>query len=194
MQTPAIVPFSVQPTEIQGLVVLRMKQVSDQRGTVREFFRLSAMAEAGLHAGPWQQLNVTQTRHGAIRGLHGEAMTKLVSVVAGEAFGAYVDARAGSPSTGKVVTVPLAPGTQVLVPPGVCNGFQSVSDQPTQYLYCFDQEWTAGMAGVAVHPLDPALGIRWPIEIDPTDTSLMSAKDAAQPPLAEALAGAGAGS
>lgn len=189
MQTATLLPFSVQHSRIPGLAVLRMKQASDARGTIREFFRASAMAEAGLHAGPWQQVNITQTGRGAIRGLHGEAMTKLVAVVAGEAYGVYVDTRAGSPARGRVVTVPLTPGTQVLVPPGVCNGFQSVSVEPTQYLYCFDQEWTPGMAGIAVHPLDPALGVTWPVDIDPTDTSLLSAKDAAQPQLSEALTG-----
>jgi dTDP-4-dehydrorhamnose 3,5-epimerase len=188
MLSSLLVPFSVQHSQIPGLVVLTMKQISDPRGTVREFFRASAMADAGLHTAPWMQLNITQTGRGAIRGLHGEAMTKLVSVVAGEAFGVYVDTRTGSPTRGQVVTVPLTLGTQVLVPPGVCNGFQSISPEPTQYLYCFDREWTPGMAGIAVHPLDPALGITWPIDIDPADTSLLSAKDAAQPRLAEALA------
>jgi dTDP-4-dehydrorhamnose 3,5-epimerase len=186
---PASLPFSVQHGPIPGLAVLRMKEISDARGTIREFFRASAMSEAGLHTGPWQQINITETGHGAIRGLHGEAMTKLVAVVTGEAFGVYVDTRAGSPARGRVVTGRLTPGTQVLVPPGVCNGFQSVSATPTQYVYCFDQEWTPGMAGIAVHPLDPALGITWPIAIDPADPSLLSAKDAAQPSLAEALAG-----
>lgn len=183
---PDIAPFEVTDSEIDGLKVLRMKQVSDERGTVREFFRSSAFAEAGLPAGPWQQLNVTHTRRGAIRGLHGEAMTKLVSVVAGSALGAYVDARPDSPTRGAVVTVDLQPGVQVLVPQGVCNGFQAVSDE-VEYLYCFDSEWQPGMAGVAVHPLDPALGIQWPIEVDPSDPAMLSAKDAAQPTLAEAL-------
>ena len=77
-------------------------------------------------------------------------------------------------------------GTQVLVPAGVCNGFQALADA-TQYLYCFDAEWVPGMTGVAVHPLDPALGIEWPLPVDPQDRSQLSAKDAAQPTLAEVL-------
>jgi dTDP-4-dehydrorhamnose 3,5-epimerase len=173
----------VTATPIDGLVVITLKQVGDERGTVREFHRAS---DEGW--GPWQQVNVTETKRGAVRGLHGEDMTKLVGVVAGEAFGAYVDARPGSATCGAVVTVPLAIGTQVLVPAGVCNGFQALTD-PTQYLYCFDAEWVPGMAGVAVHPLDPALAIDWPLPIDPEDRSLLSAKDAAQPSLAEVLGG-----
>ncbi len=180
--TPArVTPFDVSPTEIPGLLVLRMKQVADDRGTVRELFRASAFAEAGLPVGPWPQINVTETRQGAVRGLHGEAMTKLVAVVAGEAFGVYLDARPGSRAHGVVVTVELRPGVQVLVPAGVCNGFQSVSPGVTQYAYCFTAEWEPGMAGVAVHPLDPDLGIAWPLPVDATDPAQLSAKDAAQP-------------
>jgi dTDP-4-dehydrorhamnose 3,5-epimerase len=77
MQIEPLAPFSVQHSEIPELAVLRMKQVSDPRGFVREVFRASGMAEAGLHPGPWRQLNLTETRRGAIRSLHGEAMTKL---------------------------------------------------------------------------------------------------------------------
>jgi dTDP-4-dehydrorhamnose 3,5-epimerase len=108
-------------------------------------------------------------------------MHKLVSVASGSAFGAYVDARPDSSSRGKVVTVDLVAGRQVLVPDGVCNGFQSVTD--SQYLYCFDHEWVPGMAGAAVNPLDPALGIAWPLPIDLDDPSILSAKDRALPPL-----------
>jgi dTDP-4-dehydrorhamnose 3,5-epimerase len=180
-------PFAIERTDIDGLLVVRMKQVADDRGTVRELFRTSAFAEAGIAAGPWLQVNATETREGAIRGLHGEAMTKLVAVVHGEALGAYVDVRSGSSSRGKVVTVPLVKGTQVLVPAGVCNGFQSVSPGTSQYLYCFDAEWVPGMPGVAVNPLDPDLGIVWPLPVDVADRAQLSAKDAALPPLRDVL-------
>lgn len=177
--------MSVEGTDIDGLMVLSMKRATDERGAVREFYRASAWTEADLPSlGPWVQVNVTESKAGAIRGLHAEEMTKLVAVVSGEAFGAYVDARRQSPSFGKVVTVKLDPGTQVLVPSGVTNGFQSVTD--TQYLYCFDAEWAPGMAGIAVHPLDPALAIDWPLPVDPDDLAILSAKDASLPTFAEA--------
>jgi dTDP-4-dehydrorhamnose 3,5-epimerase len=187
----AITPFDVNETEIEGLFVLTAKQVEDERGVVRELYRESAFRDAELPSlGPWVQVNLTQSRQGAIRGLHGEDMFKLVGVAAGEAFGAYVDARPGSASCGKVVTLDISVGTQVLVPVGVCNGFQSVSEGGTQYLYCFDVEWVPGLSGVAVHPLDPALGVPWPIGIDPSDRSLLSQKDASLPTFEEVLAAA----
>jgi dTDP-4-dehydrorhamnose 3,5-epimerase len=169
-------------TAIAGLWQVTTKSVTDERGTVREFFRTTGFAELGLPVPDrWSQINMTWTRRGGVRGLHGEAMTKLVGVAAGNALGAYVDARRGSATYGTVVTVPLEVGVQVLVPAGVCNGFQAISEPGCQYLYCFDVEWSPGMPGTAANPLDPALGIEWPIPVDPTDPATISQKDATAP-------------
>lgn len=184
---PEIRDFSAERTAIDGLWLISMKAVTDERGTVREFYRESAFLEAGIPSlGPFLQVNVTETKAGALRGLHAEDMDKLVAVVAGEAFGAYVDTRRDSPTYGTVVTVNLTRGTQVLVPRGVGNAFQVVSPEPAQYVYCFDHEWVPGMAGTAVNPLDPALGIDWPLPIDVDDPAQISAKDRSQPLLADA--------
>lgn len=172
--------FTAEATAIDGLWRLTPKTVGDERGTVRELFRTSAFAEAGVPTPQqWAQINLTWTHAGAVRGLHGESMTKLVGVAAGAAFGAYVDARRDSRSFGVVVTITLDAGVQVLVPPGVCNGFQALGDG-CEYFYCFDAEWRPGMSGVAVRPTDPALGIAWPLPV-----TAMSAKDAAAPLFAE---------
>jgi dTDP-4-dehydrorhamnose 3,5-epimerase len=174
---------ATRTTDIDGLVVVTLKQIGDERGVVREFFRTSSWAELGLpEVGTWQQMNVTESKAGAIRGLHGEDMAKLVSVVSGRAFGAYVDSRAGSSTFGNVVTVDLEPGVQVLVPSGVCNGFQSLTD--TQYLYAFTREWQPSMAGIAVNPKDPALAIAWPME------PILSDKDRNLPTFEEATTAA----
>ena len=185
MTVPDIVPFAAAPTAIDGMWLLTVKQVTDARGTVREFFRESGHTSALPAIGPWQQINVTETLPGALRGIHAEAMTKLVGVISGEAFGAYVDLRPQSPTFRVVVTVELRPGVQVLVPAGVGNGFQSLGDRPTQYLYAFDAEWRPGMAGSAITPLDPELAIAWPLPIDSGDRAQISAKDLAAPTLAE---------
>lgn len=179
-----VVPFEVRTTGIAGLLVVQMKQVTDDRGIVREFYRESSFVAAGVTSlGPWVQINVTENARGAIRGLHGEAMTKLVAVAAGEAFGVYVDTRRRSTSFGTVVTVSLTPGVQVLVPSGVCNGFQAVAPGVTQYLYGFSAEWVPGMAGTSLTPLDPDLAIDWPIRVDPVDRAQISARDASAPRL-----------
>jgi len=181
-----IIDMSAADTAIVGLQVHTMKQVRDDRGTVREFYRESAYPELGQ----WRQVNITESGYRAIRGLHGEAMTKLVSCVSGRAFGAYLDARPESASYGAVVTVELEPGVQVLVPAGVCNGFQSVSAEGSQYLYCFTEEWRPGMAGVGYSPLDEGLGIDWPLPIEADNPAHISAKDAGAPKFSQVRVGA----
>jgi dTDP-4-dehydrorhamnose 3,5-epimerase len=172
-------------TSIAGLFRVEMKQIEDERGVVREFYRQSDFAAAGLAAPErWLQVNVTASNKGAIRGLHGEAMTKFVSVVAGTAFGVYLDARPDSVTFGQVETVALELGVGVVVSSGICNGFQATGEGLTQYAYCFDKEWEPSMDGVAVNAFDPALRIDWPIQIDRSDRSLLSEKDANLPFLA----------
>lgn len=173
--------FEVRETAIEGLLVLSAFAVADDRGEVRELFRASRYAGVPGMPERWAQANLTSTGRGGVRGLHGEQMTKLVSVAAGAALGAYVDARPESRSFGEVVTVDLVPGVQVLVPAGVCNGFQATGEGTTEYLYLFDEEWRPGMPGVAIHPLDPELGIEWPLPIDPVDRAQLSQKDADAP-------------
>jgi len=181
-----VAPMSIVETAIPGLQQIITKSVSDDRGTIRELFRTSSFAEAGLPVpARWSQINLTWTRRGALRGMHGEPMAKLVGVAAGSAFGAYLDGRKDLPTYGTVLAIPLEVGVQVLVPPGVCNGFQAVSDGGCQYLYCFDEEWRPGLPGIVVNPVDPALGIEWPLPVDPADPSSMSAKDANAPLFAD---------
>jgi dTDP-4-dehydrorhamnose 3,5-epimerase len=185
---PQITDMSVADSAIDGLKIITLKQVTDERGTVREYYRQSSWLAAGLpDLGPFLQLNLTETRRGGVRGMHAEDMVKVVTLAAGAAFGAYVDLRTDSPTAGKVVTVELRPGTQVLVPRGVGNGFQALEDG-TQYLYGFESEWVPGMAGKAVTPLDPALGIDWPLAIDTDDRAMLSVKDRDAPLLADVLA------
>lgn len=171
-----VVDFATRPGAIDGLVIVTMKQVTDERGTVRELFRRSAFAGTGTPFERIDQVNITLTHVGGVRGMHAEQMTKLVTVAHGRAHGVYVDVRRRSPTFGQVDEVDLEPGVQVLVPSGVANGFQAL-DPATQYAYCFDHEWVPGMPGSAFSPLDPLVVDRWPLPIDPDDPAQISAKD-----------------
>jgi dTDP-4-dehydrorhamnose 3,5-epimerase len=177
----SIIDFAAQPGAIDGMAIVTMKQVTDERGTVRELFRRSVFAELAPAFERIEQVNITLTHRGAVRGMHAEAMTKLVTVAHGRAHGIYVDVRPGSSTYGTVVEVDLRPGVQVLVPSGVANGFQAI-DPETEYAYCFDHEWQPGMPGSAFSPLDPLVADRWPLPIDPDDPAQISAKDRAAPP------------
>ena len=181
-----IIDFEVRTSAIDGLLFVAPKQITDDRGTIREIFRRSAFASAGVQLAEFQQINVTESAEGSVRGMHAEQMTKLLTVASGEAFGAYVDMRHDSTSYGQVATVVLRPGVQVLVPAGVANGFQALTDA-CQYVYCFDEEWRPNMPGLSCTPLDPELGIDWPIAIDPHNPSQISAKDRDAPLLVDVV-------
>lgn len=176
-------PLSVSNSKINGLKIIQAKMVTEGRGTVRELYRQSSYADVlPRTVSAWSQVNLTRTRRGAVRGLHGETMAKLVTVAYGSAFGVYVDTRPESDTAGAIETVALKPGVQVFVPQGVCNGFQALDDD-TEYLYFFDNEWVSGMSGTALSPLDPALAIAWPIPIDVNNREQISEKDAKAPSL-----------
>ncbi|WEV61072.1 dTDP-4-dehydrorhamnose 3,5-epimerase [Streptococcaceae bacterium ESL0729] len=179
--------FSSTESKIDGLKIIKTKTAKDERGTVRELYRASAYSEVLPETlRPWQQINLTRTKKGAIRGLHGEAMAKLVTVAYGRAFGVYVDTRPASKTLGQVETVELKPGVQVFVPQGVCNGFQALDDE-TEYLYFFDNEWKPGMEGVALTPLDKDLNIDWPIPVSMDNFEQVSEKDFNAPTLKDIL-------
>lgn len=183
-----IIDAQAIPGALAGMSVLTPKQITDERGTITEIFRRSTIDGLDIAAmGALAQINVTSGRRGALRGMHGESMTKLLTVVDGTAFGAYVDLRIGSPTFGKVDTLQLEPGVQVLVPDGIANGFQVTSER-SLYVYAFDHEWRPDMGGIACNPLDPALAIPWPIAIDLDDPSLISAKDRNAPNFADVQA------
>ena len=59
-----IVDFDARPTAIDGLLLLTMKQVVEDRGTVREFYRESALRDRLTSAG----LRVVDRHHA--HGLH----------------------------------------------------------------------------------------------------------------------------
>ena len=178
------VEFTTQAGSIDGLSIVTMKQITDDRGTVRELFRRSTFEAAGVALARIEQVNITHTRQRAVRGMHAEAMTKLVTVAHGRAHGVYVDLRHESPTFGVVDEVVLEPGVQVLVPSGVANGFQALSE-PTQYAYRFDHEWSPGMPGSAFNPLDPLVCDRWPLPFEASDPRYRSAKDREAPAFAE---------
>lgn len=182
-----ITPLSQEKSTIEGLKIIHSKTVAENRGEIRELYRQSSYDEVEIKPKvSWNQVNLTKTKLGAVRGLHGENMSKLVTVAYGSAFGVYVDTRADSATKGEVVTVILKPGIQVFVPEGVCNGFQALEEE-TEYLYFFDNEWTPDMAGVSLNPLDPDLAIKWPIKIIPNNIEQISEKDSKAPGIYDVL-------
>ena len=162
----------------------------DERGSFLEAFRGAEFAADLGYELDVAQVNTSVSRRGVIRGIHyadvppGQA--KYVTCVAGAVLDVVVDLRAGSPGFGKWEAVRLddVDRQAVFLPEGLGHGFMALTDQAT-VLYLCSTPYAPGREH-GVHPLDPVLGIGWPLglECDP----LLSAKDATAPSLDEALA------
>jgi dTDP-4-dehydrorhamnose 3,5-epimerase len=160
----------------------------DGRGRFLEWF-----TQAGLRAGAGHGLEVAQancsvSRRGVVRGIHfsdvppGQA--KYVTCASGAIIDVVVDIRVGSPGFGRWTAVRLDDENHraLYLSEGLGHAFAAVSDQAT-VLYLCSTPYAPGREH-GVNPLDPAIGIDWPADIEP----VLSDKDAAAPSLAEAQA------
>ena len=178
--------FDVQKTSIEGLFTIKYKVFEDDRGSVMEFYRQTEFVAAGLPSlGERPQVNTPLTIKGAVRGIHAEFAHKLVGVASGSVYAVIVDLRKDSPTAGQWLGFTLNRGEGLFVSSGLGNSFQSISDEPSSYVYYFQEEWRPDMPGTACNPLDPTLNIDWPIKQG--EGMILSEKDQNNPSLQEAL-------
>jgi dTDP-4-dehydrorhamnose 3,5-epimerase len=176
----------MEPLGIAGAWVFTPHIHRDGRGSFLELFR---GAEFSAHVGralDLAQANCSVSRRGVIRGIHfadvppGQA--KYVTCVNGEILDVVVDLRIGSPSLGRWEAVKLDDRSRcaVYISEGLGHAFMALNDRATVvYLsstpYAPSREHT-------VHPLDSAIGIAWPTDVE----WVLSEKDFAAPTMAEA--------
>jgi dTDP-4-dehydrorhamnose 3,5-epimerase len=181
------VPFSLEPTAIPEVLVVRPRLFPDERGWFGEVFQAAAFeALGGGLPSRFAQVNQSRSTRGVVRGLHFQwdpPQGKLMRVVTGRAFMVAVDIRPGSPTLGGVVSVEASADDPLLfwAPAPFARGFAALSDVAEIEYFCTAEYNPAAEAGIRWD--DPALGIAWPVS-DPR----LSAKDAAAPTLAEWLA------
>jgi dTDP-4-dehydrorhamnose 3,5-epimerase len=175
---------------VPGAFEVIPRQFADDRGVFLEWFRADRFAERTGHPLNLAQANCSVSRRGTLRGLHfaevppGQA--KYVTCLAGAVLDVVVDLRVGSPTFGAHDTVVLDDKDRraVYLSEWLGHAFLALADRSTVAYLCSTPYAPEREHGV--HPLDPALGIPWPAEVE----AALSQKDAAAPTLAEAL-GAG---
>jgi dTDP-4-dehydrorhamnose 3,5-epimerase len=96
-----------------------------------------------------------------------------VRVVQGAVFDVAVDIRRSSPTFGQHVALELSAANKRMlwIPEGFAHGFMVLSDT-AEFLYKTTDYWAPEFER-SIAWNDPAIGIRWPIEVEPT----LSAKD-----------------
>lgn len=158
--------FSVNKTNIPGVLLIDIPVHGDKRGWFKENFQREKMVSLGLPDIKIVQNNVSfNSKRGTTRGIHAEPWDKFISVATGSIFGAWVDLRPGD-SFGEVFTCVLDPSKAVFVPRGVGNSFQALEDD-TSYTYLVNDHWSEESKEnyTFVNLADPDLNIQWPISL-----------------------------
>lgn len=175
--------LTISGTDIPGLLIVDLPLHADARGWFKENWQRTKMIALGLPDFTPVQHNVAHNAdRGVTRGVHAEPWDKLVSVISGRIFGAWVDLRDGE-TFGRTVTAELGPERAVFVPRGVGNAYQTLTTN-TAYSYLVNEHWSAAArsAYTFVNLADPALGIDWPV---PLAASTRSEADLGHPLLAD---------
>lgn len=152
-------------TEIPEVILIEPQVFSDSRGFFFENYRKDLFEENGIHA-DFVQDNHSQSKKGALRGLHYQVapkeQAKLVRVAHGEVFDVAVDIRKGSKTFGRHVAFRLSAENKrmLFVPAGFAHGYLTLSDE-AEFLYKVSNVYAPELE----HGLrwdDPELGIPWP--------------------------------
>lgn len=175
------------PLKIEGAWAFTPILRPDDRGVFLESFKASVFEEAVGHILDLQQMNISVSRAGTVRGVHfadvppGQA--KYVQCFSGRILDVVVDIRVGSPTFGQWDAVELDDITRtgLYLSEGLGHAFCALTDSVTVGYLCSEPYAPSREHGI--HPLDPELALPWPAGSD-----LLSPKDAAAPTLAEAKA------
>jgi len=173
-------------TSLDGVIIIEPSVYGDHRGWFTESYNEEKFAEFGITVKFVQDNHSYSAAIGTLRGLHYQlspkAQTKLVRCTKGAIFDVAVDIRIGSPDFGRWFGVELSSENkkQLLIPKGFAHGFITLTyEVEVQYkvdeLYALDCDRS-------IHWNDPAIGIKWPINIAP----ILSAKDDNAPLLKDA--------
>jgi dTDP-4-dehydrorhamnose 3,5-epimerase len=175
----------IRPLSIQGAWEITPTQHGDPRGLFLEWYRFDHLAAEVGHPLRLAQANISVSARGVVRGIHfadvppGQA--KYATCTRGALIDVVVDVRVGSPTFGRWETVRLddVDRRAVYLAEGLGHGFCALTDDATLTYLC--SETYNPRAEHTVHPLDPRLGIEWPVA-----TPVLSARDEAAPSFAEA--------
>ncbi|KQR72098.1 dTDP-4-dehydrorhamnose 3,5-epimerase [Pedobacter sp. Leaf176] len=170
--------MEIQETGLKDCLIIKPRVFEDPRGYFFESFNKKTFEEKTGLSGNFVQDNQSFSSYGVIRGLHAQsgefAQAKLVRVLKGEVLDVAVDARPGSPTYGKHISVKLSAENhlQLYVPRGFLHGFSVLSETAEFFYKCDNFYNKASELGVIYNDKD--LAIDWMI---PADKAAVSDKD-----------------
>lgn len=170
----------VTKCELDGILIIKPKMFSDERGQFKETFEDSRYREIGVNE-TYVQENHSRSVKNVIRGLHfnrNKPQAQIVTVMRGRIFDVVVDIRKNSPTLGKWFGVELGGDgpTQMYMPHGFAHGFCVLSDIVDMHYKVSQRYNPADESGLYWNDEDVA--IAWP-----TATPILSRRDRELPRL-----------
>jgi dTDP-4-dehydrorhamnose 3,5-epimerase len=161
--------LKLRSTPVPDAYLLDLEPQHDDRGFFARAFCRDELRAMGIDLEPVQANVAWNRRRGTVRGLHwqrpphGEA--KLIRCVHGAAFVALIDLRRESAAFARAWTVTLRAGepTELFVPQGVANGYQTLEDA-TELFYLMSARYRPE-AAAGIRYDDPRLAIQWPLPV-----------------------------
>ena len=169
-------------TDIKGLILVKPKVFTDNRGFFLESYSVSKFKEGGIDCTFVQDNHSRSINAGVIRGLHFQtepfSQAKLIRAIRGSIFDVAVDLRRDSPTFGqwRGFTLSASNFDMLFIPRGFAHGFCTLEDN-SEIAYKADNLYSAQHdSGIIWN--DPDINITWP-----TEKPILSEKDSNLPTL-----------
>ena len=180
--------MQVDELKVPGAWSFTPRQFPDPRGVFLEWFKADALEQVLGHRLQVAQANHSVSARGTMRGVHfadvPPSQAKYVYCTRGAVLDVVVDIRVGSPTYGVSDSVRLDDVDRrgIYLSEGLGHAFLALTDDANVTYLCSAPYAPGREHGIS--PLDPALDLPWPDDVEP----LLSDKDAAAPTLEQARA------
>jgi len=168
----------IKERRIKGVFEIQLDPHEDKRGFFMRVYDDTIFKKYKIHRNWVQENHSLSVEKGVIRGMHFQfsphSETKLVRVVRGEIYDAFVDLRKDSPTFGQWDSIVFSADNKkmIYIPRGFAHGFCTLTKN-CEVVYKVDNYYAPDSEG-GIKWNDQDLNIDWPIK----DKPIISDKDA----------------
>ena len=178
--------LEVSELEIKGSWLINSPTYGDDRGFFREWFKAEEIEERIHNNFSVAQANLSRSKKGVVRGIHfstaPKGQAKWVTCASGAIWDVVIDIRPNSPTYKKWVAQELRAekGQSVFISEGLGHAFVALEDDSV-ISYLLSTPYSPEFE-MAINPLDPEIGIKWPLP-----SLQLSSRDESAPMITELL-------
>lgn len=161
--------MKITPTELEGVALIELEPVEDERGLFARSFCIDAFADANINFSV-KQTNISFNKFsGTLRGMHYQRRpfeeSKIVRCTRGAIYDVAIDLRPESKTFCRWYGIELNADNRLalLIPSGCAHGFQTLTDL-TEVHYLMSEKYVPN-ASSGVRYDDPIFAIKWPAEV-----------------------------